>query len=240
MVVTFIKTFIMVMKKKNKIFHSILNDDKVKEFNNSFVDIYKITSPGIVYFIGNKYIILRCPEIEEHLYRSLSYSKYTLGLAKFRVDNVGINSERLEITKLPIREFHPIGKLSRITLKFETNTGSLYDFKGVNHNIVFAIYYYEPTQIMTMEKSILNPEYKMNYIEYKYMIEDIEGDSDDEEEDYSRDNINEYKNKENIYSTEGVKLQQYNKYFVDSNINDSINKNEPIDGDNSDDNSDDN
>ena len=64
MVVTFIKTFIMVMKKKNKIFHSILNDDKVKEFNNSFVDIYKITSPGIVYFIGNKYIILRCPEIE--------------------------------------------------------------------------------------------------------------------------------------------------------------------------------
>ena len=227
-------------EKKNKIFHSILNDDKVKEFNNSFVDIYKITSPGIVYFIGNKYIILRCPEIEEHLYRSLSYSKYTLGLAKFRVDNVGINSERLEITKLPIREFHPIGKLSRITLKFETNTGSLYDFKGVNHNIVFAIYYYEPTQIMTMEKSILNPEYKMNYIEYKYMIEDIEGDSDDEEEDYSRDNINEYKNKENIYSTEGVKLQQYNKYFVDSNINDSINKNEPIDGDNSDDNSDDN
>ena len=182
---------------------------------------------------------MRCPEIEEHLYRSLSYSKYTLGLAKFRVDNVGINSERLEITKLPIREFHPIGKLSKITLKFETNTGSLYDFKGVNHNIVFAIYYYEPTQMMTIEKSILNPEYKMNYIEYKYMIEDIEGDSDDEEEDYSRDNINEYKNKENIYSTEGVKLQQYNKYFVDSNINDSTNKNEPID-DNSDDNSDDN
>jgi len=26
-------------EKKNKIFHSIFNDDKVKEFNNSFVDI---------------------------------------------------------------------------------------------------------------------------------------------------------------------------------------------------------
>ena len=106
----------------SKMFHSILNDDKVVQNNNdSFDDIYKVTSPGIVYFIGNKYIIMRCPEIEEHLYRSLSYSKNTLGLAKFRVDNVGLNNERLTITKLPVREFHPIGKLSKITLKFETN-----------------------------------------------------------------------------------------------------------------------
>ena len=202
----------------SKMFHSILNDDKVVQNNNdSFDDIYKVTSPGIVYFIGNKYIIMRCPEIEEHLYRSLSYSKNTLGLAKFRVDNVGLNNERLTITKLPVREFHPIGKLSKITLKFETNTGSLYDFKGVNHNIIFAIYYYEPTQMKTVEKSTLNPQYKMNYIEYKYMIENVEGDSDDEEEDYSRDDINEYKKKEAMYSTEGVKLQQYNKYFVNNN-----------------------
>ena len=202
----------------SKMFHSILNDDKVVQNNNdSFDDIYKVTSPGIVYFIGNKYIIMRCTEIEEHLYRSLSYSKNTLGLAKFRVDNVGLNNERLTITKLPVREFHPIGKLSKITLKFETNSGSLYDFKGVNHNIVFAIYYYEPTQMKTVEKSILNPQYKMNYIEYKYMIENVEGDSDDEEEDYSRDDINEYKKKEAMYSTEGVKLQQYNKYFVNNN-----------------------
>ena len=69
----------------------------------------------------------------------------------------------------------------------------------------------------TVEKSILNPQYKMNYIEYKYMIENVEGDSDDEEEDYSRDDINEYKKKEAMYSTEGVKLQQYNKYFVNNN-----------------------
>jgi hypothetical protein len=175
-----------------------------------------ITSPGIVYFIGNKYIIMRCPEIEEHLYRSLSYSKYTLGLAKFRVDSVGINSEKLTITKIPVREFHPIGKLSRMTLRFETNKGSLYDFKGINHNIIFAIFYYEPVQKNIPKKSILNPEYKMNYIDYLYKQEEIEGDSDDDEdtnEDYSRDNIDDYKTKEKQYSENGVKLMQFNNYF---------------------------
>jgi len=202
----------------NKIFHSILNNNQNKEFNSVNVDKYIIISPGIVYFIGNKYIIMRCPEIEEHLYRSLSYSKVSLGLAKFRVDNIGINNEKLSITKLPVREFHPIGKLSRMTLKFETNNGTLYDFKGVNHNIVFAIYYYEPIQKNFPTGSVLNPEYKMNYIEYQYKQEDIEGDDDDdEEEDFSRDNIETYIKKEKEYDEDGIKLQEYNKFF---NIND--------------------
>jgi hypothetical protein len=197
-----------------KMFYSRLNKDYNP--NVSTDNKWIITSPGIVYFIGNKYIIMRCPEIEEHLYRSLSYSKYTLGLAKFRVDSVGINSEKLTITKIPVREFHPIGKLSRMTLRFETNRGSLYDFKGINHNIIFAIFYYEPVQKNVPKRSILNPEYKMNYIDYLYKQEEIEGDSDDDEdtnEDYSRDNIDDYKIKEKQYSENGVKLMQFNNYF---------------------------
>jgi hypothetical protein len=197
-----------------KMFYSRLNNDYNPNVNTD--NKWIITSPGIVYFIGNKYIIMRCPEIEEHLYRSLSYSKYTLGLAKFRVDSVGINSEKLTITKIPVREFHPIGKLSRMTLRFETNRGSLYDFKGINHNIIFAIFYYEPIQKNVPTKSILNPEYKMNYIDYLYKQEEIEGDSDDDEdnnEDYSRDNIDDYKTKEKQYSENGVKLMQFNNYF---------------------------
>jgi hypothetical protein len=196
-----------------KMFYSRKNNDVA--INSKYI----ITSPGIVYFIGNKYIILRCPEIEEHLYRSLSYSKYTLGLAKFRVESVGINSEKLSITKLPVREFHPIGKLSRLSLRFETNKGGLYDFKGINHNIIFAIFYYEPIQKSIPKKSILNPEYKMNYIDYLYKQEEIEGDSDEENEDFSRDNIDEYKTKEQQYDERGVKLQQFNNYYQKNNEN---------------------
>lgn len=197
----------------------------------SINDKYIITSPGIVYFIGNKYIIMRCPEIEEHLYRSLSYSKNTLGIAKIRVDSVGINSEKLTITKIPVREFHPIGKLSRMSFRFETSKGRLYDFKGLNHNIIFAIFYYEPIQKNIPKNSILNPEYKMNYLDYLYKQEEIEGDSDDgnedgnedgedreDGEDFSRDNIDDYKIKENLYSERGVRLQQSNTYYQNNVI----------------------
>lgn len=204
-----------------KMFYSRFNKEYASNASNVIADkneddIYIITSPGIVYFIGNKYIIMRCPEIEEHLYRSLSYSKNALGLAKFRVDSIGINSEKLTITKIPVREFHPIGKLSRMSLRFETSKGTLYDFKGLNHNIIFAIFYYEPTQKNIPTNSILNPEYKMNYLDYLYKQEEIEGDSDDDNEDsedFSRDNIDDYKTKENLYSEKGVQLQQYNKYY---------------------------
>jgi hypothetical protein len=201
-----------------KMFYSRTN--ATYDFDVSSENKYIITSPGIVYFIGNKYIIMRCPEIEEHLYRSLSYSKNTLGLAKFRVDSVGINSEKLTITKIPVREFHPIGKLSRMTLRFETNKGALYDFKGLNHNIIFAIFYYEPIQKNIPKNSILNPEYKMNYLDYLYKQEEIEGDSDDDEggEDFSRDNIEDYKIKENLYSKRGVELQQSNTYYQGNTI----------------------
>lgn len=179
---------------------------------NSTLSQNILVSPGIMYFMGHKYIILRCPEIEEHLYRSLSYSKYNLGLAKFRISSYGYNDERVVVTKLPIREFHPIGKLSRLTFRFETNDGSLYDFKGVNHNIVYAVYYYEPLQNDYPTASILNPEYKMNYLEYMYEQEEVEGDSDDEDE-FSRDDIEKYKNREIEYSEDGIKLQQMQNYY---------------------------
>ena len=110
-----------------------------------------------------------------------------------------------------IREFHPIGKLSRLTFRFETSDGKLYDFKGVNHNIVYAIYYYEPIQKQLPTNSILNPEYRMNYLDYMYKQEEIEGDSeeeDDDENEYSRDDIEVYKKKELEYSTKGLELRK--------------------------------
>ena len=62
--------------------------------------------------------------------------------------------------------------------------------------------------------SILNPEYKMNYIEYKYNEQEIEGDSEEEEiDEYSRDNIEEYIAKENEYSEEGINLKKYREYY---------------------------
>ena len=177
--------------KYRKYFHSIYNEQSQK---------YEITSPGIVFFIGEKYIILRSPEIEEHAFGSLAYTNYNLGIAKFKVNTLGYNDEKLEITKIPVREFHPIGKLSKLTFRFETSRGKMYDFKGVNHMITYSIYYYKP-KLLSIEKfnPILNPNYKENFDNYNYTNDQQELD-DDEVDEYSRDNLlNIYKRREIEY-----------------------------------------
>ena len=115
-------------------------------------DYHEIQSPGIYSLVGERYITIRCPEIEENSYRSLSYSKYNLGIAKIRLGIVGYSDERFDYSNVPSREFHPIGKLSRLTIRFETASGRLYDFKDVNHTITFSIKYYEPSGNSTFKK----------------------------------------------------------------------------------------
>jgi hypothetical protein len=172
---------------------------------------YYIISPGMVCFTGEKYILMRSKEIEEHSFGSLAYTNNNLGIAKFRTNSLGFNDEKLYITKIPIREFHPIGKLSQLSIRFETANKLLYDFKGINHNITLAIYYYEPS-FKQIEKfnSILNPNYTTNFNDYKYTNDEqeiINEDDDDEDdiednfnENYSRDNINIYKKMEQKFN----------------------------------------
>jgi len=173
-----------------KIFHS---------YYNPKTDRFEITAPGVVFFIGEKYITIRSPEIEEHSYGSLAYNNYNLGIAKFKVNTIGFNEERFEIQKIPSREFHPIGKLSKLTFRFEASNNNLYDFKGVNHIITYIVYYYAPKFNLTNEFiSILNPNYKNNFNNYKFDIEDEE-----EDEEFSTDNLLEtYKKNELLYEEE--------------------------------------
>jgi hypothetical protein len=194
------------VSKFNKLYFSFKNDN-ILNINKP----YYIISPGMVCFTGEKYILMRSKEIEEHSFGSLAYTNNNLGIAKFRTNSLGFNDEKLYITKIPIREFHPIGKLSQLSIRFETANRLLYDFKGVNHNITLAVYYYEPSfkQIETFN-SILNPNYTTNFNNYKYtndeqeIINEDDDDEDDIEDDvnenYSRDNINIYKKMEQKFN----------------------------------------
>lgn len=184
----------------HRIVHHIRDDTSQFRYFHSKNNI--IEAPGIVDLIGEKYIILKCDEIEAHSTRSLSYSKHSLGLAKIRLGVVGYNDENISIYKTQIREFHPIGKLSKITLQFLTADNRLYDFKGVNHNITFNIIYYEASKNIDDEEfttSHLNPNYNANILEYMKNIDEQDNDSSDDDDDYfSRDDIEDYKKNEEI------------------------------------------
>jgi len=183
--------------------------DDTKSYIPDHPKPYHLIAPGMVCFTGEKYIVLRSPEIEEYSFGSLSYTNNNLGIAKLRTNSLGFNDERLYITKIPIREFHPVGKLSKLTFKFETSTGALYDFKGVNNNLTLAIYYFEPKFTNDKFNSILNPNYTSNFNNYKYTNaeQEIINENDDDEDDisdninenFSRDNINIYRKMEQKY-----------------------------------------
>lgn len=148
-------------------------------------EYHHIVAPGIFSLVGERSAFLRCKEIEEHSYRSLSYTQHCMGIAKFKLGIVGVSENRLDFSKVPLREFHPIGKLSKISLRFVTLSGLLYDFKGVNHTITFSVHYLEPSQKQVFTRSLLNPNYTGEF------IKDIHGGEyeEDEEDEYDPDNM---------------------------------------------------
>lgn len=180
-------------------------------------DEYNSLRPfGIYSLIGERYIILRCKEIEENSFRSLSYTNNSLGIAKFTLGVVGYKEERIDYSNVPNREFHPIGKLTRLTLRFETRTGQLYDFKDVNHTLVFSIKYLEPASTTEFKKSIINSNYNGNFLEYQYGQEEQEEDSDDQDIDYNRDKFHNYKKNEANALPWQVAQRNITKYYEEN------------------------
>ena len=169
-----------------RLFGSLPADNPEVAMNNSTTS-FKLTSPGVVYLLGTRYCILRCEELDDHLYGSRSYGKWSPGIALFKMFNVNdVAHQRIDFVNFQKKPFHPLGRLDRITLRFETSDGSLYDFKGANHLLILSIKFYVPTQKNKMTKSILNPNYQQDYMNY-FITRQVaykdppEGDEEEEE-----------------------------------------------------------
>lgn len=160
---------------------------------------YIIRAPGIVNLLGYRYLILRCKEMEDHLLGSYGYIKYTPGIGLFKLASAysEVTHLRFDFVNLVRKPFHPIGKLSKLSFRFETQDGGLYDFKGVNHQMLFVVKYLVPTQKVNFHKSILNPNYDPNYMKYMSNNRTIEYKEDsDNEEDFNTTKYNDQYNKE--------------------------------------------
>lgn len=172
---------------------------------NASSQFYEIIPPGLMNLRGERYIILRCPELEDHLYGSYSYNSFTPGIGMFKIESYTTSSTSLrwDYTTLVRKPIHPIGKLSKLTFRFVMSSGDLYDFKGLNHQFMLAIKYYIPTKKIKFTRSVLNPNYNPNFIDYMSTnknIQNREGSDNEDEGDIDEEQAyNAYKKQISVY-----------------------------------------
>jgi hypothetical protein len=172
------QTTVTVTEKRNYKLYTCFNYQLIKK-------IFFINAPGLLNLTGERFILLRCPEIENYVYGSVAYGNNSPGLALFKMGVVGYADTRFDFASIQYKEFHPIGKLSRLTLRFERTSGDLYDFKGVNHHLLLVIRTLIPKSTERVARSTLNPNYTPNFLEHMRQMEEketssLEDDDDDE------------------------------------------------------------
>lgn len=125
--------------------------------------------PGIACFKTIEYVVLRCKEIEEYVYREEVSGAAGIGIFKL-VEINDVANLRFDFVSFVRRSFHPITKLSRLTFRFEYSDGSLCDFNGVNNVFILGIQRYMPKTPnelgMTGAAYVLNPNYDPDYRQY--------------------------------------------------------------------------
>lgn len=174
----------------NRVFMALFDDVSLQ---------YSIIAPGMVNLAGPSYVILRCPEVEDQLYGSHAYTANCpgIGIMKFVNQQSLITSLRWDFSTVNKKPIHPIGKLQKVTFRFVLPNNKLYDFKGINHQFIMAIKFYSPTNNIQFKKSVLNPNYNPNLIEYMAENKGIRNKEDsDNEVDF--DNVKDY----NFYKKE--------------------------------------
>lgn len=130
--------------------------------------IFQVTSPGLTDLTGERYINIRCSQIEDHIFGARAYEKHNVGMAKIDLGVFGYSDSRFDFSGLPPRRFHPIAKLNRLTFRFERGDRSLYDFKGVDHTMILSIRYLVPDVRRSGHEKLrlLNPQYNPNLQQY--------------------------------------------------------------------------
>ena len=126
-----------------------------------------LDAPGIVNLLGVRYITLRCQEIEQHIGSVGKYGKQSTGIGVFKLASANeVAQLRFDFVSLIRKPFHPIGRLTRMSLRFEMTDGNLYDFKGINHQLLVTLKYYIPAAKQEHIRSILNPDYDPDFMSY--------------------------------------------------------------------------
>lgn len=146
---------------------------------------HSLDGPGIVSLVGERLLILRCPQIEEQTFSSLSKGNISAGIGVFKLYEATVAHLRFDFTKLARLDFHPIGKLPKLKIRFETITGKIYDFKSADHHLFISIRFLAPRtspSVMIPSAQSLNPDYDPDVLKY-IVTRDRERDESDTDSD---------------------------------------------------------
>lgn len=128
---------------------------------------HRVTCPGLAVLTGEPYVLVRCPEIEQQLYRDRAFETVHAGMGMVKLGIYGFREQRFDFVSFPPRRLPtPIGKLHKLTIRLEKPDGTLYDTKGVNHYLVMVLRYLQLNKTPEPGKSILNPHYIPNPLQY--------------------------------------------------------------------------
>jgi hypothetical protein len=117
---------------------------------------YSVTPPGRFNLLGDPYVVMRCNEFDAHFPNGIkraNHRPFLFGtvIRLYDLDQTSGNEERFRShSKYPV-DFTPTDKLSRLSFRFEKLDGTLYDFKGYNHNFTVRLY------CMHMKANIQSP-----------------------------------------------------------------------------------
>ena len=98
-----------------------------------------LVSPGIVNITGARYLKIRCLELETLIYKDRVGEPTTAGVGIVNIIGYGFAEARYSFSSIPIRAFHPIGKLQKLTFRIERPDGSLYQTNGVDNTFLCAL-----------------------------------------------------------------------------------------------------
>ena len=156
-------------------------------YNISYVDGFRLISPGLVKLMGERYVTIHCDNIEDHLRGSNMFNDYSPGMALVNLGVVGHSYQRMDFVSVKYKRFHPIGKLNNLRFTVKRPDNLPYDFKGANWHMLLSIKYYVPRMKKAFTRSSLNPNYNYDYMKYanKYINKyNTDGDSDNEDENH--------------------------------------------------------
>jgi hypothetical protein len=117
---------------------------------------HKIEAPGQCNLTGERYVLIKSPDVEQYMHRDLaaSFDHMAPGLGLVKLGGLGLREERFNFLAYATRKFHPIGKFKGMRIRLETSTGRLYNTHGCNHTLLVCVKMYAPGPMTTIPRDL--------------------------------------------------------------------------------------